>query len=70
MTRGHLQTCIAGNGTWLYRLPQSKIIMYSFLSGVLVSCETLKISSSAPGLSLMTLRECRVDHPFPNHGIR
>ncbi len=24
-----------------------------------------KISSSAPGLSVMTPRECRVDHPFP-----
>ncbi len=41
-----------------------------FLLGVLKLCETLKISSSAPGLSLMTLRECCVDHAFPDHVIR
>ncbi len=34
--------CIAGNRTCLYRLPQPKIIMYSFLFAVLLSCETLK----------------------------
>ncbi len=41
-----------------------------FLLGILLPCETLKISSSAPGLSVMTLRESRVDRPFPNHVIR
>jgi hypothetical protein len=42
-----------------------------FLLGVLLLCETLKkFSSSAPGLSMMTLRECHVDCPFPDHGIR
>ncbi len=33
--------------------------------GVLLSCEKLKISSSAAGLSVMTIRECHVDCPFP-----
>jgi hypothetical protein len=33
---------IAGNPTWLYRLPQSQLIMYSLLLGVLLSCEKLK----------------------------
>ncbi len=42
-----------------------------FLLGVLLPYETFKkISSSAPGLSAMTLHECRVDHPFPSHVIR
>jgi hypothetical protein len=58
--------CIAGNRTWLYRLPQSQIIMYSLLLGILLTCEKIKkICSSAPGQSVMTLRECRVDCPFP-----
>jgi hypothetical protein len=34
------------------------------LLGVLLSCEK-KISSSAPGLDVMTHRECHVDCPFP-----
>ncbi len=34
--------CIAGKRTWLYGLPQSKIIMYSFLFGVLLSCKKFK----------------------------
>ncbi len=50
-------------------LPQSKIIMYSF-KGVLLSCEKIKISSSAPGLCVMTLHKCRVDCPFSDHVIR
>ncbi len=49
------------------RLPQSKIIVYGII-GVLISCE--KIYSSALGPSVMTLRECRVDCPFPDHVIR
>jgi hypothetical protein len=40
-------------------------IMYSLLLGVLLLCEKLRISSSAPGLSVMTHRECHVDRPFP-----
>jgi hypothetical protein len=32
--------------------------------------KNLKISSSALGLRVMTLRECRVDHPFPDYVIR
>ncbi len=51
-------------------LPQSKIIMYSFMSVLLSSEKKLKISSSAPGLSKMTLRKCRIDRPFPDHVIR
>jgi hypothetical protein len=47
------------------RLSQSQIIMYSLLLVVLLSCEKLKTSRSAPGLSKMTHRECRVDCPFP-----
>jgi hypothetical protein len=35
-----------------------------FLLGILLPSETLTISSSAPGLSMMTLYECRVDRPF------
>jgi hypothetical protein len=62
--------CIARNRTWLFHLPQSKVIMDSFLLVILLSSETLKISSSVPGLSLMTLCECRVDRPFPDHVIR
>ncbi len=34
--------CIAGNRTWPYRLPQSQIIIYSLLLGVLLPCENLK----------------------------
>ncbi len=26
-----------------------------------------EVSGSTPGLSMMTPRECRVDHPFPSH---
>jgi hypothetical protein len=62
--------CIAGNRTWLYRLPQSKIIMYSYLANCYRVKHLKKISSSAPGLSMMTLRECHVDRPFPDHVIR
>jgi hypothetical protein len=43
------RTCIAGIRTWLYRLPQSQIIKYSFLLGVLLSCETLKIFEQCTG---------------------
>jgi hypothetical protein len=57
--------CIAGNRTWLYHLPQSQIITCSLLSGVLLSCKEKEISSSVPGLSMMTHRECRVGRPFP-----
>jgi hypothetical protein len=34
--------CIARNQTWLYRLPQSQIIMYSLFIGVLLLDEKLK----------------------------
>jgi hypothetical protein len=34
--------CVAGNRTWLYRLPQSKIIMYRCYFGVLLLCEKIK----------------------------
>ncbi len=34
--------CIAGNRTWLYRLPQSKIIMYHCSLVILLLCEKLK----------------------------
>jgi hypothetical protein len=36
-----------------------------FIVGVLLPCENKKIFSSAPGLSVMTHPECRVDRPFP-----
>jgi hypothetical protein len=39
-------------------------IMYRFI-GILLFMKRKEISSSAPGLSMMTLSECRVDHPFP-----
>jgi hypothetical protein len=58
--------CIAGNWTWLYRLPQSQIIMYSlFIRHTATVWKIKQFSSSAPGLSMMTLRECNVDCPFP-----
>ncbi len=68
--------------TWsslvLYRRESNLAILSStvknnnvqFLLGELLLCETLKISSSVLGLSVMTIRECRVDHPFPSHVIR
>jgi hypothetical protein len=61
-----LLDCIARNRTWLYRLLQSQIIMYSLFIGRTATVWKIRnISSSAPGLSVMTLRECRVDCPFP-----
>jgi hypothetical protein len=38
--------------------------------GALLACEKKGISSSALGLSKMTLRECGVDHLFPDHVTR
>ncbi len=38
--------------------------------GILLACEKKEISSSAPGLSMMTLRKCRVDYSFPSHVTR
>jgi hypothetical protein len=35
-----------------------------------LACEKKEISSSVPGLSVMTPRECRVDCPFPSHVTR
>jgi hypothetical protein len=40
-------------------------IMYRFYWCTAVNEKKKQISSNAPGLSVMTLRECRVDHPFP-----
>ncbi len=40
-------------------------IMYRFYWRTAVDEKEKKISSSAPGLSVMNLRECRVDRPFP-----
>jgi hypothetical protein len=52
------------------RLPQSKIIMCKFI-GVMLSCEkNRKFLVGEPGLSVMTLREGRVDRLFPGHVIR
>ncbi len=62
--------CIAGNRTWLYRLPQSKILMYSVSWHTAIVYKIREISSSAPGLSVMTPCECRVDRPFPDQVIR
>jgi hypothetical protein len=39
--------------------------MYRFYWRTAVDKKEKEFSSSAPGLSLMTLRECRVDRPFP-----
>jgi hypothetical protein len=65
-----LSTCIAGNQSWLYSSsPIRKIILYSKWA----YCWCMKkeeISSSVPGLSEMTLRECRVDRPFPDLATR
>jgi hypothetical protein len=57
--------CIARNRTWLYRLPQSQKTMYMFSKAYCYCMKHEKISSSAPGLGLMTHREYRVDRPFP-----
>jgi hypothetical protein len=57
--------CIAGNRTWLYRLPQSQKTMYIFSKAYCYCVKHEKISSSAPGLGLMTHCEYRVDCPFP-----
>ncbi len=40
-------------------------IMYRFDWAYCCHMKRREISSSAPGLSVMTLRECRVDRPFP-----
>jgi hypothetical protein len=55
------QCCIAGNRPWVYCLPQSKIIMYSFIWGTALVYKIKEISSSALGLSMMTPRKCRID---------
>jgi hypothetical protein len=61
-----VNNCIAGNRTWQYRLPQSHIIMYSLFIGHTATVRKIKkMSSSEPGLSVMTLCECRVDRSFP-----
>ncbi len=52
------------------RLPQSKIIMYSFIWRTAIVYKIKEISSSVLGLSAMTPRECRVDRPFPDHVTR
>jgi hypothetical protein len=39
-------------------------IMYKFI-GVVLLKKIKEISSSAPGLSVMTFRKCRVDRPLP-----
>ncbi len=44
--------------------PSHKKIMYRFYWRTAVN-EKKRNFSSAPGLSVMTLHECRVDHPFP-----
>jgi hypothetical protein len=44
-------------------LPQSQKLFIDFF-GILLLMKRKEISSSAPGLSMMTLRECRVDRPF------
>jgi hypothetical protein len=62
--------CIAGNRTWLYHLSQSKIIMYSFIWRTAMVYKIKEISSSAPGLSMMTPHECHIDRPFAGHMIR
>ncbi len=49
---------------------QSKITMYSFYLVYCYRVKHEKISSSSLGLSVMTLRECRVDLLFPDHVIR
>ncbi len=49
------------------RLPQSKNNNVQWM-GIMLSCE--KISSSAPGRLVMTLRECCVGCLFPDHVIR
>ncbi len=61
---------IAGNRTWQYCLPQSKIIMYSFIWRTAVVLKIKEISSSVPGLSVMIPHECYVDRLFPGHVIR
>ncbi len=64
-----------GESVWLgidpgyIRLPQSEK-KYCIVIGVLLVCEKEKNSSSAPGLSVMTPREGRVDRPFPSHMTR
>jgi hypothetical protein len=35
--------------------------------GTLLACKKKEISSSVLGLSVMTLRECYFDRPFPSH---
>jgi hypothetical protein len=62
--------CIARNQTWLYRLPQSKIIMYSFIWCTATVYKIKEISSSAPGLSAMTPCKCHADRLFPDHVTR
>jgi hypothetical protein len=37
---------------------------------MLLVCEKKEISSSVPGLCLMTPSECCVDHPFPSQVTR
>jgi hypothetical protein len=59
------EKCIAGNRTWLYRLPQSQKTMCIFSKAYCDCLKRGKISSSAMDLSLMTRREYRVDRPFP-----
>jgi hypothetical protein len=62
--------CITGNQTWLYRPPQSKIIMYSFIRRTVIVYKIKEISSSALGLSVMTPFKCRVGRLFPEHMTR
>ncbi len=40
-------------------------IMYSYFWAYCYCVKRKEIFSSAPGLSMMTHRECRVDLPFP-----
>ncbi len=62
--------CIAGNRSWLYSSsPDTKIIMYKnfWCTAVMWKfCTFLAVN----WVGMMTLRECRVDRPFPYHVIR
>jgi hypothetical protein len=55
--------CIAGNRTWLYRLPQSQK-QCIFSKGVLLFVWKREFLA-VRWVGLMTHREYRVDRPFP-----
>jgi hypothetical protein len=59
--------CITWNRTWLYRLPQSKIIMYSLIWCTATVYKIKEISSSALELTTMTPCKCHADRLVPDH---